>query len=132
MFMSSQRFFWRRFFSCASSCFTQLATLRRLAFLLSHCFTASSMALLRSPFLPPNTVTTASLSLRSVSSERTIYILPKGNQYPFETSMHITVWKYRQNANTGNPRKALESVLYVPCAELIYHTRLKTTMGIVS
>jgi len=34
------------------------------------------MAPLRSPFFPPNTVTTASLSFRSVSSLRTIYILP--------------------------------------------------------
>jgi len=47
-----------------------------VAFFPSHCFTASSMALLRSPFFPPNTVTTASLSLLSVSSDRTIYILP--------------------------------------------------------
>ena len=65
-----------------------------VAFFPSHCFTASSMALLRSPFFPPNTVTTASLSLLSVSSDRTIYILPKVRHYMWKyyahNSLHIS------------------------------------------
>lgn len=48
-----------------------------VACLSSHSLTAFSMAPLRSPFFPPYTVTAANRSLRSTSSERTIYILPK-------------------------------------------------------
>ncbi len=54
-----------------------LAMLDSVACLSSHSLIAISIALLRSPFFPPRIVTTASRSLRSVSSERTMYILPK-------------------------------------------------------
>jgi len=67
----------RFFLGLTSCCFSHRFMLRSLAFFSSHCFTATSMAPLRSPFFPPNTVTTASLSFLSVSSLRTMYILPK-------------------------------------------------------
>jgi len=86
----------RRFsFGVVDRCFvTQRVIFCSLAFFPSHCFTASSMAVLRSPFFPPNTVTTASLSLLSVSSDRTIYILPKVRHHKWKyyaySSLHIS------------------------------------------
>ena len=56
---------------------THFAMLASVACLSSHSLMAISIALLRSPFFPPRIVTTASRSLRSVSSVRTMYILPK-------------------------------------------------------
>jgi hypothetical protein len=63
-------------FSCSWSR-THLVMLASVACLSSHSLMAASMALLRSPFFPPKTVTTANRCLRSVSSEITMYNLPK-------------------------------------------------------
>ena len=43
----------------------------------SQSLTAISMAVLRSPFLPPSLFTTSIRSRRSTSSESTMYTLPK-------------------------------------------------------